>query len=106
MIQTVSSQDARERFDALLDSVREKNETVVLEAEGEMLAAVISPAEYERYLEYRRQRAWDVIQQVKDRNASEDEDAVLAHVAVIVDEVRQERRARTRVIPVPVGEGF
>lgn len=94
MIQTVSSQDARERFDALLDSVREKNETVVLEINGEPVAVMISPDDYRQLIQLKRERVWRALDQVRDRNAGADPDEVLELVNEVVKEVRRERRER------------
>jgi len=94
MIRTVSPQDAQLHLDKLLDAVREENDTIVLESEGQMLAAVISAIEYERYLEYRLEQAWKAVERVQDRNADLEPDDVLADLALVVDQVRQERYER------------
>lgn len=97
MIRTVSRGDAQERFGALLDSLQDDDDTVVVEADGTMLAAVISPAEYERYREYVRQRAVEAVDRMRARNAGKDPEDVMRDVTEIVDEVRRERRERRRI---------
>jgi PHD/YefM family antitoxin component YafN of YafNO toxin-antitoxin module len=94
VIRTVSRRDAQERFGALLDSLQEEDDTVVVEADGTMLAAMIGPAEYERYREFVRQQAVETVNRVRERNADKDPEEVLRDVTEIVEDVRRDRRER------------
>jgi prevent-host-death family protein len=63
----VSATDARVRFGELLDAIKSRGETVIVEKSGEPLAAVIPIAEYRRLT--RRvlpQEFWDGVQDVAD----------------------------------------
>lgn len=91
MIRTVSPQNAQLHLDELLEAVRDDNDTIVVESDGQIVAAVIGGDEYEKYLEYRLKNAWKTVERVQDRNADLEPDEVLADLALVVEQVRQER---------------
>ena len=61
-----------------------------VQVDGETVAALIGPEEFERSTEAVVERAWESIQRIKDRNADKDPDEIYRIVTEIVEEVRQE----------------
>ncbi len=95
MVKRMSSRDARANFSDLLGRVYYTQEPVIVERKGKPVAVVISPAQWERF-ERQRQRAWETIDRLRERNADQDPDAVYRDVTVVVEEVRRERYERER----------
>ena len=96
MIRTVSPQNAQLHLDELLDAVREENDTIVVESDGQIVAAVIGGDEYEQYRQFVRQRAWRALDPLRECNADQDPDDVFEFVTEIVHDVRRERREQRR----------
>jgi prevent-host-death family protein len=57
MARTVGATDLRQRLTDVLQAVREKRETYVVETFGRPQAAIINLDEYEQFLRYQRERA-------------------------------------------------
>lgn len=94
MVKTMSAPDAHANFADLLGSIRQTREVVVVEQDGEPIAVLISPQDFASLRRSQEEEWWASIEQVQERNADKDPDDVLRDVTAIVDEVRQERRAR------------
>jgi prevent-host-death family protein len=54
----ISATDARVRFGELLDAIKDRGETVIVEKSGEPLAAVIPISEYRRLTRKVLDQAW------------------------------------------------
>lgn len=100
MPRTMSVREARANFSELLGLVHYTKEPIVVQRNGKPFAVVISPEEYAS-LRAERERAWQTVDRVRERNAAADPDEVLRHVTAVVEEVRQElyeeaQQARSR----------
>lgn len=89
MVKRMSSKEARDNFSDLLGSVYFTKEPVVVEKKGKPVAVVISPEQFEM-LGKGSERFWATVDQIRQRNADEDPDEVLADVTQEVEAVRQE----------------
>src|SRR4051794_5354949 len=90
MVTTISTDEARTKFDDVVASVQDLDCAVVLVQDGKPVAAIIDAEEYERYRQDRIERSWATIDRIRERNAHLDPDEVLREVTEIVEEVRQE----------------
>ena len=70
--------------------VASTGEAVIVEENGEPVAVVVSPADYQRFQQQERERLWAVVDAVGKRNADLDPDEVLRDVTEVVEAVRQE----------------
>jgi prevent-host-death family protein len=94
MVRIITRQQYEADAAAVLDAVRETKEPVVVESDGAAAVALISAEDYEQWAETRQQRAWDVVDRIRERNADQDPEEILAFVTEIVEEVRQEQYER------------
>lgn len=84
----MSAREARANFSDVLGRVYYTKESVIVEKKGRPFAVVISPEDYE-WLLAEREKAWSVIQSVRQRNADKNPDEVLSDVTAEVEAVRQ-----------------
>ncbi len=95
----MSAREARANFADLLGQVYYTKEPVIVERKGRPFAVVISPEDYE-YLSRSRDRDWEAIEKIRERNADARPEDVLEDVTAEVEEVRQklhgERGGRER----------
>ena len=89
MIRTITTDQVKANVDELLNSPRDTGDVVIVEADGEPLVVLMSPAEYEQ-LSSVWQRGWAAVDRIRELNAHYDPDDVLRDVTEIVEEVRQE----------------
>ncbi len=96
MTRTISAEQAHAAFCDLLASLRETNDAVVVEQDGEPVAVMISPETYQRlqHLQHQAEQAWDTIDEFRERNGGRDPDEVLDDVTEIVEQIRQARDQR------------
>ncbi len=92
MTRRVSIAGARATLSDVTGSVFYTGEPVILERRGKPVAVLISPVEYERYLEYLKCDLFEIVDQLQALNADKDPDEVLADVTRAVEEVRREQR--------------
>ena len=85
----MSVREARANFSDLLGLVYYTKEPVIVEKKGRPFAVVISPEQYES-LEKEQERAWTVVDRVRERNADKEPDEVVREVTAEVETVRQE----------------
>jgi prevent-host-death family protein len=85
----VSVAEARANLSNLLGGVHYSKEAVMVERNGKPFAVVVSPEEYQT-LKAQQERAWQAVDQVKQRNADKSPEEVLADVTAEVEAVRQE----------------
>jgi prevent-host-death family protein len=90
MVKRYSSRDARANFSELLGMVYYTKEPVIVEKKGRPYAVLISPDQYDAMVKA-EQRTWQLIDEMRERNAGLDPDAILADVTAEVEAVRQAR---------------
>jgi prevent-host-death family protein len=90
MDKTITDENARQEFDQILDGVTRKGEQIVIERDGEPVAAVVPFLLYEQW-----KHSWDSffdrIEQMA-RNADMDEDEAMALALEAQQAVRAEQR--------------
>lgn len=85
----MSAREARANFGDLLGMVFYTREPVIIEKKGRPFAVVISPEQYES-MQKERERAWTVVDRVRERNIDKEPEEVLRDVTAEVEAVRQE----------------
>ncbi|HEY7034324.1 MAG TPA: type II toxin-antitoxin system prevent-host-death family antitoxin [Thermomicrobiales bacterium] len=90
MVKTISTEEARTKFDDVLAAVKSPNGAVVVVQNGKPVAAILNAEDYERYRQERIERGWATIDRIRERNAHLDPDEVLREVTETVEEVRRE----------------
>lgn len=93
VVKRYSSREARANFAELLGMVYYTKEPVIVEKKGKPYAVLISPEQYDA-IEKAEQRTWQLIDQLREQNADQDPDDILADVTAEVEAVRQERYAK------------
>jgi PHD/YefM family antitoxin component YafN of YafNO toxin-antitoxin module len=96
MARTISRKDIPLGARDFFDSLHETGMPVIIEEGGEPVAVVMNPEEYERSLRSERERLWEMIERVKDRNADKDPDEMQRDIDRAVEEVRREQDAERR----------
>ncbi len=86
----MSAKEARDKFSEVLNRAYYQREAMFVERQGKAVAVVVSPADFERYQQLARERFFQVVDRVQERNAAQDPDEVLRDVTEAVDEVRLE----------------
>jgi prevent-host-death family protein len=86
----MSARDARANFSDLLGLVHFTKEPVIVEKKGRPYAVVISLEDFAK-LEAEREKAFAVIDRVRNRNADKEPAGVLRDVTEEVEAVRQEQ---------------
>lgn len=94
-VKKVSTSEARAHFGDVVNSVYYSKQPVALEKKGKVLAVLVSPELFERVQE-EDARDWEVIQALKDRNASIDPDEIYELVTAEVEAVRREKHDSKR----------
>lgn len=94
VVRRMSSQEASANFAELLGQVYDTKEPIIVEKQGKAVAVVINPEEYERYQQWARERFFEVVREIQERNADKTEEEVLADVTEAVEAVRQEKYER------------
>lgn len=89
MTRRMGAREARANFGDLLGEVYYGGEPVIVEKKGRPFAVVISPAEYERYQKLEKERLFELIHAVQERNLGKDPDELEADIAAAIDEVRR-----------------
>jgi prevent-host-death family protein len=89
VVKRYSSRDARANFAELLGMVFYTKEPVIVEKKGKPYAVLISPEQFEA-IEQAERRTWQLIEQMRERNADMGPDEILADVTAEVEAVRQE----------------
>jgi len=88
MARTISKQEATSAFDAVLGTLPEDKETVIVDESGDRIVVVVSPEEFDK-ISY--DRFWSTVDRIRERNADKDPDTVLNDITAIVEEAHQER---------------
>ena len=100
-IETIDIAEVGECLKKPLKQVVRNKARVVVEQNGEVVAAVISALDYERLqmLDRRAAAGWRAIEELRALNADKDPDEVERDVAEAIEEMRAERRARAAATP-------
>ncbi|MBI4310880.1 MAG: type II toxin-antitoxin system Phd/YefM family antitoxin [Chloroflexi bacterium] len=99
LTRTLKATEARRQWDALLDQVSKEKARVLVEKDGVPVAAIVSPEDLERLVEYerRREEGFKVLHEIsaafKDVPREEIEREVDKAVAQVREEMRRERKA-------------
>ena len=94
MTKRLSVKEARANFSDLLGLVYYGKEPVVIEKKGRPVAVLISPEQWDRYQQQLKERFFEAVDRVQDRNADADPQEVEHDVTEAVEEVRRERYAQ------------
>jgi PHD/YefM family antitoxin component YafN of YafNO toxin-antitoxin module len=91
MSRTVTKKEAASTFEEIIDSLPNERDAVIVDDEGERVAVIVTPEDFDRYS---RARAWETVRRVQERNADRDSDEVLHFVTELVEQVRRERNEK------------
>ena len=96
MTQTITVTDAQRDFGKLVKRVSSREARLVVEENGEAVAALVSTEDLDqlRRLDSYREDPWKVIDEIHARNRDKDPEEVERDVAEVIDEMRAEDRAR------------
>jgi hypothetical protein len=90
MVRTITKQEAETSFANVLGALDKNNGTLTVEDNGQPIAFVLTPEEFQRL---NRERFWAIVDEIRARNPDADPDETLAFATEIVEEVRKERYA-------------
>ncbi len=90
LVKRYTAQEARQNLADILGIVYYTHEPVIVERRGRPVAVLISPEDY-ALLQREKDRAFDVVQRIQERNADVSSDEVLRDVSEVVEQVRQEQ---------------
>jgi PHD/YefM family antitoxin component YafN of YafNO toxin-antitoxin module len=96
-MQTVAINETKERLYEIIENIARQREPVAIASEGETLAVLLDPRDYERMVRVYDEalaRAWETVEQIRARNTDLDPDEIYRIVTEVVEEVRQERYDR------------
>lgn len=93
MKRTISAVEARKRLGEILESVYYRGDEVIIERAGKPMAVVIPSARYEAF-QRQRERFLDIIEEMDERNKTDEERVIEREIEQAIQEVRAERRAR------------
>jgi prevent-host-death family protein len=97
MVRKMSAQIARDNFGELISSVHFTKEPVVIEKKGKPYAALVDTEQFEAFLKFRSDQAWEAIERVRALNQDVDPDGAYSIITSEVEEDRREQReARKR----------
>ena len=102
MIRTISAETAQDTFNELLTSVRQSDEPIIVEQDGQPVAVVISPEAYQRfqYLQSQAEQIWVTVDEVRARHGGKNLDELFNDVTSAMEQLQQGRAAhRDRTNP-------
>ena len=94
MPKRLAVKDARANFSDVLSQVYYGQEPVIVERKGKPVAVLISPEQWERYQQQTKERLFEAIDRLQERNRDTDPEEVERDVTEAVEEVRRERYER------------
>jgi len=95
MTQIMTMHDAERDFGKLVRKVSKQETRVIVEENGQTMAALVSPDDLERLKRLdARDDAWRVVDEIRARNRDKDPDEVERDIAEAIEEMRAEDRAR------------
>jgi prevent-host-death family protein len=90
VVKRYSSREARANFADLLGMVYYTKEPAIIEKKGKPYAVMISPEQYEA-MQKDEERTWQLIDEMRQKNAKFDPEEIEADVTAEVETVRQHR---------------
>lgn len=90
----MSAKEARDHFSDILGRAYYRGEPTIVEKQGKPVAVVVSPADFARYQALAKERFFDVVDQIQERNEDKDPDEVYRDVTDAVEEARRELYGR------------
>ena len=90
MIRRLSDEEAQADFGALLDSVNDSNDRVIVECKGKPSVVLLSSEEYDALVRRQIEDDWALIQQLRDDNAHVDPDEIMRAATEAVEAAREE----------------
>jgi prevent-host-death family protein len=90
VVKRLSSREARANFAELLGAVYYTKEPVIVEKKGKPYAVMISPEQYDA-IRQEEERTWQLIDELRQKNAQFDPEEIEADVTAEVEAVRQQR---------------
>lgn len=94
MTTRLAVKDVRANFSDVLSRVYYGQEPVIVERKGKPVAVLISPEQWERYQQQTRERLFEAVDQIQERNRDSDPAEVEREVTAVVEEVRRTRYER------------
>ena len=96
MTQTMTMTDAARDFGSLVRRVSKQEARILVEQNGEPVAALVSPEDLEqlRRIDAYRRDPWRVIDEIHARNRDKDPEEVERDVAEAIAEMREEERRK------------
>ena len=91
MTRRMSVKETRANFSDVLAQVRDDQEPVIVERKGRPIAILISPEQWQHYQDAVRNRFFDAVDRLQERNRDADPEQVARDVTEAVEEVRRER---------------
>ncbi len=96
MTKRLSIRDARAHFGDVLGQVYYGKEPIILERRGRPMAVLISPEQWERYQQQVKDRFFEAVDRIQERNRDEAPEEVEREVTRVAEEVRRERYERSQ----------
>jgi len=93
MKRRISAVEARKRLGEVLEGVYYRGDEVVIERAGKPMAVVIPTSRYQQ-IEASRDRLWEMIEEVQERNKDVPYEVIQREVDEAIREVRAEAAAR------------
>ena len=90
MIRRLSDEQVQENFGALLDSVNDSNDRVIVERKGKPSVVLLSSAEYDALVRRQIEDDWALIQELRDDNVDVDPDELMRDATKAVEAAREE----------------
>lgn len=93
-MRTLQVPDSREKLIKLIEEINSTAEVVQFESEGERLAVLMTPDQYDRLLRVRDDvfdRAREALEKVPEPGPDEDVEALERELNEVVEKIRQER---------------
>jgi prevent-host-death family protein len=90
VIRVMSDEQAKEDFGALLDSVNDSNDRVIVERKGKPSVVLLSSEDYDALVRRQIESDWALVQQLRDDNADVDPDVLMRDATEAVEAAREE----------------
>ena len=96
MKRKVSAVDARQKLGELLEGVFYRGDEIVIERAGKPMAVLVPTARYEA-MKRDRDELFEMIRKVQEYNADTPAEVLEREIQEAIEEVRQDRRARSEL---------
>ncbi len=92
MEKTIGAFEARRRFGQLIEEAFYRHDHFIVERGGRPMAAIVSIDDYKVWQRLAKERVFQMIEPVWQRNADVPEDELMADVEAALDQLHQENR--------------